>query len=131
MFRKDLVTMVDCDKTKTVEELELAFIPIWIRITKLPFGLMHRAMEEVIGGQVGEFMEMEKEDDSLAVGRYLCIKIRLDIRKPLMRGVTVCVEKKGEEDKLDWCPLVYEFLLDFCYTCGSISHIDKVCGVKL
>jgi hypothetical protein len=35
------------------------------------------------------------------------------------------------EDKPVWCPLEYEFLQDFCYTCGLIGHIDKVCGVQL
>jgi len=43
----------------------------------------------------------------------------LDVRKPLMRGVTVCV---GKEEKPLWCPVEYEFLPDFCYTCGIIGH---------
>jgi hypothetical protein len=33
---------------------------------------------------------MEAEDDGTAVGQFLRIKVRLDIRKPLMRGVTLC-----------------------------------------
>jgi hypothetical protein len=45
-----------------------------------------------------------------------------------MRGVTLCV---GADEKPLWCPLVYEFLSDFCYTCGIIGHTDRVCGTKL
>lgn len=131
MFGKDLVIMVDFDETKTVEEMEFAHIPIWIRVSKLPFGLMHKEMGEAIGNEVGEFLEMEKEEDGLAVGKFLRIKIKLDIRKPLMRGVTVYIEKEGEEDRPVWCPLMYEYLPDFCYTCGLIGHVDKMCGVKL
>lgn len=41
-----------------------------------------------------------------------------------MHGVTLCV---GEDEKPLWCPLVYEFLPDFFYTCGIIGHIDKAC----
>jgi hypothetical protein len=26
---------------------------------------------------------------------------------------------------------VYEFLPNFCYTCGIIGHADKVCDIKL
>jgi hypothetical protein len=48
-----------------------------------------------------------------------------------MRRVTVEVGKKGEEAKPLWCPMVYEFLSDFFYTCGLIGHIDRACTKKL
>lgn len=37
-------------------------------------------------------------------------------------------EKKEEEL---WCHFEYEFLPDFCYTCGMLDHIDKDCNIKL
>jgi hypothetical protein len=86
MFGKDLPVMVDFDESKTLEELIFAFIPIWVRVSKLPFRMMNKVAGEVIGGEIGEFMEMDKEEDGSAVGRFLRIKIRLDIRKPLLRG---------------------------------------------
>jgi hypothetical protein len=131
MFGKDLVVMVDFDQSKALEELCFAFIPIWVRMSKLPFGMMNRAEGEAIGGEMVEFMEMDEEEDGTAVGRYLRIKIRLDIRKPLMRGVIVQVQGKDGEARPLWCPVVYEYLPDFCYTCGIIGHIDKVCEKKL
>ena len=36
MFGKDLVVQVDYDESKLVEELEFAYIPIWVRVTKVP-----------------------------------------------------------------------------------------------
>ena len=30
-----------------------------------------------------------------------------------------------------WCSLVYEFLPDFCYTCGVIGHTDRMCEMQL
>jgi hypothetical protein len=131
MFGKDLVIMVEYDETKILEEICFAFISIWVRIFKLPFGMMNKEVGETIGGEMGEFMEMDKEEDGSAVGRFLRIKIRLDIRKPLMRGITVQVEGKDGETHPLWCPVMYEFLPDFCYTCGLIGHIDKVCEKKL
>lgn len=128
MFGKDFVVLVDFDETKGLEDLVFAFIPIWIRASKMPFGMMNKVTGKAITNEVGEFIQMEAEEDGTAVGQFLHIKIRLDIRKPLMRGVTLCV---GEGKKEIWCPLVYEFLPDFCYTCGIIGHTDKVCGVKL
>ena len=128
MFGKDLVVMIDYDEMKTIEEMDFSFIPIWVRVMKLPLGMMNKATGEAIGGEIGEFMAMDLDEDNSAVGRFLHIKVRLDIRKPLMRGVTVCV---GKEEKTLWCPVEYEFLPDFCYTCGIIGHTDKVCETQL
>lgn len=98
---------------------------MWVRISKLPFGVMNKDVGEAIGGEMGEFIAMEKEEDGFAAGRYLRIKIRKDIHKPLMRGVMVQVEGKEGEKRPLWCPAVYVYLPDFCYTCGLIGHIDK------
>jgi len=73
-------------------------------------------------------MAMDGGDDDMVLGHFLRIKIRLDIRCPLMRGVTVCV---GDEEKPLWCPLEYEFLPDFCYTCGIIGHTDRSCAIQV
>ncbi|XP_039815069.1 uncharacterized protein LOC120677956 [Panicum virgatum] len=128
MFGKDLVMVIDYDETKTKEEMDFSFIPIWVRVLKLPLGMMKKATGEAIGEEIGTFMTMDLDEDDTAVGRYLRIKVRLDIRKPLMRGVMVYV---GKEDKPLWCPVEYEYLPDFCYTCGIIGHTDKVCEVEV
>jgi hypothetical protein len=92
----------------------------------MPLGMMNKWYGKAIGDEVGTFLEMDKEEDGSAVGEFLRIKIKLDIRKPLMRGVTlISEEKEGEKDL--WCPVVYEFLPDFCYNCGIIGHIDRWC----
>jgi hypothetical protein len=52
----------------------------------------------------------------------------LDIRKPLMRGVTIHI---GENMLPKWCPFEYEYLPDFCFTCGIIGHGDRRCVIKL
>jgi hypothetical protein len=75
MFGKDLVIMVEFDESKTLEDMCFVFIPIWSRVSKLPFGVMNKVVGEAIGGEMGEFMEMDKEEDGSAVGRYLRIKI--------------------------------------------------------
>ena len=51
------------------------------------------------------------DDVETAAGRFLRIKVKLDITQPLMRGVPVLV---GEgQDKTLRCPVEYEFLPDF------------------
>lgn len=128
MFNKDLVVMIDLDETKLIEDMIFAFVPIWVRAMKLPLGLMTKETGMAIGREVGEFMTMDLEEDGSAVGQFLRIKIRIDIRKPLMRGVTLFV---GADERPLWCPLVYEFLPDFCYICGIVGHTEKLCEKKL
>ena len=75
---------------------------------------------------MGKFLEMEDEaePDEIVVGRVLRLKVRLDIHKPLMWGVTVSLGD-GYADR--WCPLSYEFLPKFCYCYGIIGHMDRTC----
>lgn len=130
MVGRNLVVVVDFDGAKTIDEVVFSSIHIWVRITKMPLGLMTRAAGEVIGELIGKVVEVDAEEDGSAVGKFMRIKIRLDITKPLMRGVTIDVGD-GDDVKPLWCPLCYEFLPDFCYTCGIIGHTDRVCDKKL
>lgn len=130
MLSNEVIVVVDIDDSKTLEELEFTHIPIWARISNLPMGMMNRMTGEAIGNEIGEFVEADVGSGGKAVGAFLRIKIRLDIRTPLMRGVTVLVGKKGEEVE-HWCPLVYEFLPDFCFVCGLIGHTEKTCSTIL
>lgn len=125
---KDLLVMSEFDESKSLDEFDFSFIPIWIRVERLPLGMMNSATARLIGDDIGDFMEVEAEDGVLAAGRALRLKIRLDIRKPLRRGITADLGgTQGER----WCPITYEYLPEFCYTCGIIGHVDRLCDVKL
>ena len=64
---------------------------------------------------------MDTEDDGTAGGGFLRIKVKIDIRKPLRRGILVEGEE-GEEDC--WCAIRYEFIPNFCYGCGRLGHVE-------
>lgn len=128
VFSNELLVLAELDEEKSIDEIEFTHIPIWIRILKLPIGMMNKATGEAVGKEVGEFLEVEMEEGAVMVNNFLRVKVRLDIRKPLMRGVTDQVGKDGREK---WCPLIYEHLPDFCYTCGVIGHTEKICDKKL
>ena len=81
--------MMDYNGEMTLEEIGFAFIPIWVRAMKMPFGMMHMERGEAIGGEMGKFMVMDVEEDNIEVGKYLRIKVQIDICKPSMCGVTL------------------------------------------
>ena len=126
MFNNDLVVVEEYDPDKSVEEYLFNSVPIWIRVLKLPLGKMNKATGEMIGEKVGVWLEADVGEDDLASGEFLRIKVRIDINKPLMRGLMVQV---GEEGRNKWCPFEYEFLPEFCYNCGIIGHEENCCPV--
>lgn len=130
MVSNELLVVEDFDGSRTLDEIEFPSILIWVRVANLPLGLMNRATAEAIGDEICVFMEMEAdvEPDEVLAGRFLHLKVRLDIRKPLMWGVTVSLYE-GEKDR--WCPLSYEFMSDSCYCCGIIRHIDMTCQMNV
>jgi hypothetical protein len=123
----ELLVMEEFVARKTLDEYEFHKIPIWVRIFKLPLGMMSRETGEDIGNQIGEWMETDGLQDGLAFGKYLRVKVRMPINMPLMRGTTVEIDENG---RTIWCPFEYEFLPDFCYICGMIGHLDKECDLK-
>ncbi|OEL37658.1 hypothetical protein BAE44_0001323, partial [Dichanthelium oligosanthes] len=66
MMSKELLMM---DGTKSFEEIDFSYIPIWVRIPNLPHGMMNRVAGETIGGEIGEFMEVVLEGNNLKMGR--------------------------------------------------------------
>ncbi|KAM0928755.1 hypothetical protein ACQ4PT_001971 [Festuca glaucescens] len=128
MFDNQLVVMEEYVPSKNLDDYAFSHIPIWVRVFKLPLGCMNRATGEAVGEQLGEYLETGGVEDGMAVGRYLRVKIRLNILKPLRRGTMVEVDESG---RTIWCPLEYEYLPDFCYICGIIGHLNKECSIKL
>lgn len=86
MVSHELLVVANFDGSKTLDEIEFASIPIWVRVANLPMGLMNRSTAQAIGDEVGKFLEMEDEaePDEIVAGRVLRLKVRLDIHKPLM-----------------------------------------------
>jgi hypothetical protein len=124
----DLIVMVDFDPTKSLEEHVFEAIPIWIRVFKLPLGWMNKENGEKIGDMIGESVDVEVDEDGNAAGEYLRIKVRINIKEPLVRGIPI---NMGEKDQVKWCPFEYEFLPEFCYTCSIIGHDDRSCSIKV
>jgi len=118
--------MVDFDGRKRVKDISFDHVPIWLHALGMPLVMMNKETGMVIGNEVGSFVEMELYENGSAVGQFLRTKVKLNINKPLMHGIFLMEE---EDDNPVWCPIVYKFLVEFCYTCGIIGHIDKACAM--
>ncbi|KAE8809770.1 reverse transcriptase [Hordeum vulgare] len=146
MFEKDLMVVEDYDPGKRLEDYDFNKTPIWVRIFNLPLGMMNAEAAQEIGNIVGNFVEADVGMDGSAMGKFLRVKIRMKLDKPIMRGFTLDDEEHearkrqkrsmkidGAKDGEDgaWCRFEYEFLPDFCYICGFVGHGEKACSIKL
>ncbi|TXG69859.1 hypothetical protein EZV62_004794 [Acer yangbiense] len=57
-------------------------------------------------------------------GKFMRVKVQLDIQKPLKRWLCLKLDKS---DNIVVVWLRYERLLEFCYACGKIRHGIKEC----
>ena len=96
----------------------------WIRVTNLPIKSMTREVGEDIGKEVGKLLDVDvPNENGIAWGRFLQIRVEVEIAKPLMRGCIIQVE----DDKPAWVDFRYEHLPIFCYNCGLLGHSSSDC----
>lgn len=92
MLSNDLIVVADFDGSNTLDNVDVSTIPIWVRVMKLPLGMRtDRETAVILGGEIGSYMDVDLDENNSYVGCFLHIKIRMDIMKPLMRGVIVSV----------------------------------------
>ncbi|KAM1093780.1 hypothetical protein ACFX2B_008747 [Malus domestica] len=84
---------------------------------------MTQAVAESIGGLIGTVRMVDKTGSRDCVGRFLRVKIRLNVREPLMRGTFVDFPDEGKI----WVAFQYESLPNYCLICGLLGHPTRVC----
>jgi hypothetical protein len=92
-------------------------VSFWVRMFNLPLAYMSESMGVQVGNSVGVVEKVETDEYGIGWGEYFCVKLRLDITKPLARGRFL--KYKGEST---WVAFQYERLPRFCFYCGIIRH---------
>jgi hypothetical protein len=147
-FNKDLIVMEDFKPSKTIDDYEFKTIPIWVRAYGIPMGMMDSDTGELVGEHIGQFIEVDLDHNGNAMGEFLRIKVRMDITKPITRFITLeiedeeseqdqtndqmmSVEENGKKEKeMKFITFKYEYLPDFCYSCGIIGHTEIFCPAR-
>lgn len=73
-------------------------------------------MAKKLGDIVGEFIETYHKEYNM-MGRFLRIKVKVDLQNPLKRGIVMKYQEKRLEIFYN-----YERLLTFCFVCGKIGN---------
>ncbi|KAJ4723314.1 Zinc knuckle CX2CX4HX4C [Melia azedarach] len=68
--------------------------------------------------------DIDSDPNGSCFGKFLRVRISIDITKPLRRGIKI---KLQVEEECTVLPLLYERLPDFCFYCGCIGHVFREC----
>ncbi|KAK6120507.1 hypothetical protein DH2020_045765 [Rehmannia glutinosa] len=116
LFDKSLLALSEINALHIGSKLEVSSCPFWIQIHDLPIGLMNKSFAEATGNIVGKYLYVDAASDGSLIGRFLRVRVDLNITKPLRRIIKTSF--RGSDYVL---PIKYERLPNFCYHCGIIA----------
>ncbi|XP_058746499.1 uncharacterized protein LOC131619419 [Vicia villosa] len=120
-FDRALLVLNRVSGEEQLSDLNMHFSPFRVRIYELPLMLRSEAMARKIGSIFGTFEEMDTRE-ACRNGRFLRIKVTVDLKSPLKRGTVVKFKEKNLRVHFK-----YERLPTFCFVCGRIGHQLKNC----
>jgi hypothetical protein len=87
--------------------------------------MMNQVYGELIGGWIGKFIEVEVDEEGMAWGKDLRIRVAIRVDQPLLRGVPLKDSDSDEEGR--WFDIKYEKVPHFCFDCGCLVHPADGC----
>ncbi|XVF61640.1 hypothetical protein PTKIN_Ptkin08bG0146700 [Pterospermum kingtungense] len=85
---------------------------------------MSVAIGTQLGNFVGRFVAYDDKNNSLIWITYMCIRVSIDVRKPLKRKKKVLLR----DGKQVFFNFKYEKLSTFSFMCGILGHSEHFCG---
>ena len=119
-YDKFLVVLQRVDDDTPLASMTLNLAVFWVQIHGLPLRSMKREIGQQIGGTLGEVVTTTLEDEDSSPGNFVHVRVLINISKPLCHGRLVGLG--GGRDT--WISFKYERLLNFCYWCGCLTHVD-------
>jgi hypothetical protein len=123
LFDGNLISLADFDGLTPPGAMRFDDEAFWVRMYNLPLACMSKETGQKLGASVGMVEEVDVDDDAPGWGKYLRVKISLDLNKPLARGRMLHVRNRSI-----WIAFKYEKLPKFCYKCGTILHGQQGCN---
>lgn len=124
LFNGALVVLVEPKEVGDLARLDFSKQEFWIRFYNVPLLGMSKTMAFRIGETVGRVVDVDLGASGLCFGRYLRVRVVIDLSQPLRR--TAALEVVPNENPITML-LVYEKLPLMCLNCGEIGHLVREC----
>lgn len=123
-FEHSLVVIQKMDGSVPPSLMSFDYESFWVRFYNLPLLCRSREVGSLLGEKLGFTEDVDEGINGDCNGRSLRVRVRINIRLPLKRGVKIAFETNPQPV---WIPVTYERLPDFCFECGCIGHGFKDC----
>ncbi|XP_042958054.1 uncharacterized protein LOC122293569 [Carya illinoinensis] len=123
LFDNQLLLLKPFDGFTPPQQMNFDYEAFWVHLSNLSLACMNLEVGTQIGKTIGNVKEVDVREDGIGWGRYLRVKIELDLRKSIARGRTANV--LGSRI---WVPLSYEKLPKICFKCGRLVHGVEGCA---
>ncbi|XVF17061.1 hypothetical protein REPUB_Repub10bG0084700 [Reevesia pubescens] len=100
-------------------------VTFWIQVHGLPVGMFSEKIDIVLGESIGEVLKVNMDDTRVVWGRYVRIRVILDVTMPLTRGTSLSIQGVDKVVVL----FRYERLPDLCFVCGRLNHHESECDM--
>jgi hypothetical protein len=85
-FDRHILVINDFDGTTTPAQMDFSHSPCWIQVHDMPLLCMTKAVGTKIGESMGEVEDVDVGKDGVGWGRFLRIRVKIDLTQPLERG---------------------------------------------
>ncbi|MCH96370.1 hypothetical protein A2U01_0017356, partial [Trifolium medium] len=85
-FDRNLLILNRISGDEQPSELEMNRVSFWVRVYDLPLKLRSEGMAKKLGNILGNFEEMDTKECN-RMGKFLRIRVSMDLRKPLKRRI--------------------------------------------
>ncbi|BFG29953.1 hypothetical protein CerSpe_162270 [Prunus speciosa] len=126
-YKEHLVLLSEIQPGKDVREVGASMASFWVQMHGVPLLNMTTVVAKKIGAVLGQVLDVDHTEGDECIGRFLRVRIRVDVRQPLMRGTFVEFPEEGAI----WVDFRYEFLPEYCFLCGCLGHPSRICVEKL
>ncbi|XP_050242113.1 uncharacterized protein LOC126691076 [Quercus robur] len=126
-FDKYLLVLHKLGKGDSISTIRFDRSSFWLQIHGLPMRMQTKEVADKTAGPLGLIEKMDIGSKGFCLGKYLRIRVNIDISKPLCSGRVV---RMGATEK-EWVDFRYERLPIFCYWCGKLDHDDRDCPLWL
>jgi hypothetical protein len=95
VFEGNLFSVEDFDGVTPPAEIDFENAAFWVCMYNLPLACMGLEVGKQIGSTIGLVEAVETDDEGVGWGKYLRVRIKFDLTKPVQRGRVINVQGKS------------------------------------
>ncbi|XP_021814570.1 uncharacterized protein LOC110757302 [Prunus avium] len=126
-FDRALLLLAEIDGSVDPVSVPLDTQNFWVRVRRITPIFLTLAIGEQIGKYLGNFVMVDRGLNGDCLGRFLRIRVGLNVTEPLKRCVTLrlALDESAKQYEIE-----YERIPFFCLFCGTLNHVGSFCNLK-